>query len=346
MYERLLNEFKNNDLNIISEIKLVEYVNFCIEKNIGKKIKGKTALHHILPKAKLLPFDAFSNLKENSWNGVYLFYKDHYYAHWLLSEAIEHISIISSFCAMHYKDFKLQRVKVEELIGPEQFQIKMEKKTEIINDSMQIIVEYDDIKMTKLERKGKKISKTLNKEIEIDSIVTSKAKLRGKKISKTLNKEIEIDGNTTTISELRATKSADTMKIKNADGLSIYDIKKIKEIETKSQIIEFEGKQITLAKKHSILSARTRSYKQNEINTNISLAKIKKGVVFDIYYKDKLILENVPYLYINKNYQSLKGLKNKSNLRGKYMYFWVEEKPFMDTYSTVEDLLTEISKII
>jgi len=346
MTGKFLSIIYGTSLKVISKERLIEYIEFCLEKNLGKRIKGKSALHHILPRAKNLPFGDYSNLKENEWNGVHLLHKDHYYAHWLLTESIEHISILSSFCAMHFKDIKLERISKEMLIDGDLFQEKMEKRVELFNENMNMIVEHEGELLSKYEIIGKKVSKALNKEIEVDGIITTTAQVRGKKLSKTLNKEIEVDGIITTLGCMRAEKSAKTMNIKDSNGLSIYDIKKIKEKETKSAIIEFEGVEMTLARKYSILSARSRKKKQNEINKNVSLAKMKKGFIFDIYYKDKLIISNVPYLYINKNYQTLKGLTSFSKLVGKYKFFWVVKKPFNENFASVEELKNKIGKII
>ena len=65
MVHKILNEFKNSGINIISEKKLVEYVNFCLNNNQNKRISGKTSHHHILPQSKSC-FPQFSDLK-SSW---------------------------------------------------------------------------------------------------------------------------------------------------------------------------------------------------------------------------------------------------------------------------------------
>lgn len=108
-------------LNVINDKKLIEYVDFCIEKNQQKRIKHKTSYHHILPKAKTLPFGEFSNLKENDWNGAHLLFKDHYYAHYILTQAIDEVAILRSFLPMNFQDITNKRIKESELIGKNEY---------------------------------------------------------------------------------------------------------------------------------------------------------------------------------------------------------------------------------
>ena len=64
MKDKILQIFKETKLNIVDENKLEQYIDFCIEKNIQKAIKGKTSYHHILPQAVNLPFTKFSKLTD------------------------------------------------------------------------------------------------------------------------------------------------------------------------------------------------------------------------------------------------------------------------------------------
>ena len=57
-----------------------QYLNFINEKSLDKKIKFKSQIHHILPRAY---FPEFENLSLNSWNSSILFHKDHLHAHYL-----------------------------------------------------------------------------------------------------------------------------------------------------------------------------------------------------------------------------------------------------------------------
>jgi len=86
---------------------------------------SKSSYHHILPNSL---FEIFSNLSENPWNGTHLLYSDHYYAHWLITEAVQSSKMLSAFCGMHQQDVKNKRIKKEDLIPPLIFQTKLEER--------------------------------------------------------------------------------------------------------------------------------------------------------------------------------------------------------------------------
>lgn len=146
--EMILNQFYK--LNCIKDYKVLEeYVDFCLEYDNKETIKGKTANHHILPMSKNLPFYKFSKLNKNPWNKSVLFHKDHYYAHYLLYKAIDHYSIIYSFCAMHNKDLKLNKIKEEDCIDLEEYQKIFEERNKKISKANKQIVKFEGIEMTK-----------------------------------------------------------------------------------------------------------------------------------------------------------------------------------------------------
>ena len=120
--------FKNTNLKIKCENKLIEYINFCIINNT-ELVKYETAVHHILPQAKNLPFKKDSNLKNNIFNKSILSHKNHYIAHKLLYEAIEHVSIVSAFIAMNNKDKKLKRISETDLISADEYHLAMKERT-------------------------------------------------------------------------------------------------------------------------------------------------------------------------------------------------------------------------
>lgn len=125
MKNKIIKIFTSSGLNIISYDYLEEYVDFCLENN--NYIKGKTSLHHILPKAKNLPFAEYSDVKLNhKWNGVYLTYANHYKAHYILTKAINHYSINFAFMQMHNKDIKNKRLEDCDLINLSDYQIAKE----------------------------------------------------------------------------------------------------------------------------------------------------------------------------------------------------------------------------
>lgn len=119
MRNKLINELKK--LNVKNDDALNRYVDFCLEHNQKHHIKFKTAHHHILPKAKSMPFSEYKNLKEHPWNGTYLLYKDHYIAHYLLVYAVDEIASSRSFLAMKYQEPKLGRVDENEMINAESY---------------------------------------------------------------------------------------------------------------------------------------------------------------------------------------------------------------------------------
>jgi hypothetical protein len=173
--EKIFNEFSN--LKIINKQKLIEYINFCKSQDLGKHIKFKTSHHHILPKAKNLPFIKYKNLIENPWNGVYLLHKDHYVAHHLLAQAIDHISITSSFVAMNNKD-KYLRLDEIDLVTPEEFQIIMERQKKLFSKHSK---ESGLGKRIGLKTKESKMKPFINE----DGNITNTYIENGKKISRT-----------------------------------------------------------------------------------------------------------------------------------------------------------------
>lgn len=47
----IMGEFLKLSDNIINKENLEKYIEFCLEKDVKNKIKGKTTSHHILPMA-------------------------------------------------------------------------------------------------------------------------------------------------------------------------------------------------------------------------------------------------------------------------------------------------------
>ena len=212
MKNKILQEFLNSNLKIKSPEKLEQYIQFCLKNNYGEKIKYKTSYHHILPKAESC-FPEYKNLKIYSWNGSHLYYADHYYAHWLLSEAIDDYSILSSFCAMHNTDVKNGRIEENNLIPPDKFQKKME---ESYSKRKEIMEKVEENGKTKQENALIKRNKTMDntfingkskRKIASDKrLDTINLKENGKKISKALNKKDSKTGKT--IAKLRGEKFA------------------------------------------------------------------------------------------------------------------------------------------
>ena len=115
--EFILSEFSKLGNIIKNQNYLEKYVDFCISKNLSENEYSNSAVHHILPRAKTLPFKTYENLQENPWNKSVLTYYDHYYAHFLLTQAVDHLAVYFSFCKMHNADLKNGRITEEELIN-------------------------------------------------------------------------------------------------------------------------------------------------------------------------------------------------------------------------------------
>ena len=96
-----------NKLEIKSEEYLEEYIEFCLRNSNKDKYD---CIHHILPKSRLLPFERYSNLRENPWNSAYLSYADHFKVHWMLAMAIKHKSISFAFNSMKNTDISNGRI--------------------------------------------------------------------------------------------------------------------------------------------------------------------------------------------------------------------------------------------
>lgn len=181
MKNKILQEFLDSEIIIKSQEKLIQYIDFCIENNQLKRIKGKTSHHHILPQADSLPFTGFSNLKENPWNGTHLSYYNHYYAHWLFTESIDDYGQLHAFTAMHNSDIKNGRINEEDLIAEEEFQIKMEERSKKHR-------EWYKNNTNKVTNTMEKVKKTMSKKyINNEGKITTKYAERGLLCSKTKN---------------------------------------------------------------------------------------------------------------------------------------------------------------
>lgn len=287
-----------SNLNIKCLIKLERYIDFCINNNLNNKIKAKTSYHHILPASKNMPFIQFSNLKENDWNGTHLTYANHCYSHWLLYEAINHQSVVFSFCAMHYKDFTLKRIKEEDLLPPEIVQECMENRSIHHKEWLNTLGEDG---LTNIERRVKNTvlsEETLKKKSDRMKGGNNIVHIPGvlEKILKTKSDTI-IDGkNMHTVSAERAAKTM----IEN--GIYIKSSEKHKE--TLKTIIEFEGKMMSMNEKLGIERSRR------------EIIKGKKFVIRDVFNKDLEI-----YTYHNIVASISTSLPNfsKENYLGKHL---------------------------
>ncbi len=170
--QKIYDKFLGANLKIISYKKLEEYIKFCTRNNVGSRERGKSSLHHILPQAENLPFEEYSNLRNNPWNGSHLSYANHYIAHSLLALSINHPSILIAWYYMNNFDFKLGRIEAPKtLIGSTQYQILMEANSLRISNINKSKSHIDSRQKTMLiigedglngyQRNGIKISKAL-----------------------------------------------------------------------------------------------------------------------------------------------------------------------------------------
>jgi len=241
LHQKILNKFQNSNIKIKSLDKLNEYITYCIDNNQNERILNedgysKSSLHHILPKAKDC-FPEYKDLNINNWNGTHLLYKDHYYAHWLITEAIDSYSQLFAFCQMHNQDIKLDRITESDLIPTDKFQEKMEERArnhsewfknnpEKVNIiSKKISQWYKDNPDVDLEAKEKR-SRTVNSEEWKESV----GKNAIEKYSKTMQ---EIDENGISKATIRAKKAAETMKVETESGKTIREIATEKSIQTR-----------------------------------------------------------------------------------------------------------------
>ena len=146
---------KFNILNCVKNYeKLNEYINFCLDRSLPEKIKGETSTHHILPVAKSLPFQRYKNLKLNDWNKSELSYYDHYYAHYLLYLAIDHISIVYAFCCMHNKDIVNGRITKDDLIPKDVFRTIYKDRNMNISKFQRELIYFEGELMSRSRKVG------------------------------------------------------------------------------------------------------------------------------------------------------------------------------------------------
>lgn len=140
---------------------LKEYIIFCLVNDRLCAEKGVTSHHHILPKCgKANTFHDVLNLTYHPWNGAHLTFYHHYYAHFLLTKAINNRSIRYSFIMMHFKDHANARIRTDDLIDEQTFNTIMKQRNEDISTQQLTKIHYNGeliskAKLTALCRKPK-----------------------------------------------------------------------------------------------------------------------------------------------------------------------------------------------
>ena len=303
LHQQILNKFLNSNIKIKSLDRLNEYILYCIENNQNEPIKGKTSYHHILPKADSC-FPEFKNLKVNKWNGTHLYYSEHYYAHWLLTEAISNYGQLEAFCKMHNMDIKLGRIIESDLISPEEFQEKMEERSvehsqwyrdnpekvkERNNKRLISMKKTDENGVSIFEKTGKKISTTKSSKKWKDEVGNNAVKNRLQKMS-------ELNENGESMFDISAKKANNTKRQVDENGVSIFE-KTGKKISTtksskkwKDEVgVEQRKKQSnTLNSKEWIESVGIEKVKK--IKESKKQNSIKKYGLYDVYTDTNLLL--------------------------------------------------------
>ena len=108
---------------------LQEYITFCMCNNT-KRVKYKTAEHHILPKSD---FPEYKDFATHKWNKSILRHEDHYIAHYLLAKAIKSKEMSYAFYAMNNQETKLRNFD-KILEHSSEYQIIMEEALQYMSD--------------------------------------------------------------------------------------------------------------------------------------------------------------------------------------------------------------------
>jgi hypothetical protein len=313
------------------------YIDFCISKS--KDRKSKSSSHHILPRAKNLPFKNFSNLLENPWNRSELSYYDHYYAHFLLAKAIDHISISSAFVAMHKKDLKLFRITEDQLVEKSEFEKIYRERNKKISEWRLAKIETDHglisrashiqrLKIYTPEQKSRMRARVVgnnnpvHKHGVVDKILLKKLTtyIDGKNLNTisaeraaiTMKKEIIIDGDITTIYRENGKKLSKTLKqTVIINGLSIS--KSALRAKTKQRSSIFLGKW------YKVKSALDESYEE------VLAAIHVRGVCANL--ESKTVAN-----YLGKSKFGKTMFRNKPNLIGLYCEIYEPTPEYRNLY--------------
>jgi len=210
----ILKIFKEESLNIIDEVKLIEYIDFCNKHDKKKHTKFETELHHILPKSI---FKDYTNLSKNTWNGSYLTYQDHYNAHELLCLAIKDYRIFKSLEATRNKN-RFGEIEDSMLYA------SLKKQASIMHSKyMNEMIEYEGKKIKRSEYNMRNFSNYITSEVEINGVKTTRAKEIGKKSMNTLKENLtEYNGVIMTRLEARQIKRAESAR-KNGKWYKLFN---------------------------------------------------------------------------------------------------------------------------
>lgn len=295
MFDEILAIFRESNIRIKSLNYLIEYIKFCLNNDEGcKKVNSKnyslTSYHHILPSAL---FPNYKKLSENSWCGAHLTFYNHYYAHWLLANALNEYSQTHAFICMHIRDVKNGRIAKSELISKEEVNFLMCKRATLQLEFESRIINTEFGVMTNKEYASKKASilkQSLNWKNSIGKEQVTKF------IKTVLTPKLDEAGKETSLSKEIAKKSATTMRKifldEDSNETTIYKLASKKCAETKSKIfLDEDGKETNIYKE----SGKKLSHKLNltfidinGIETTLakergkSCSKTKNKIVFGV----------------------------------------------------------------
>ena len=261
---------------ITNDEKLKEYINFCLSNNTNKAIKLTTSYHHILPVSKQLPFEEFKVLSENLWNGSHLTYYNHYYAHYLLQQAINHPSILYAFTTMHHKDSKIRRIKEDELIDSAIFNELMKARNQNIKEEKLSLVLHEGSLITRAKQIG------LTRVLSEETLKGFSERMSG--ANNIVNQEGVVD-------KIRNTKSTTKIDGKNLDTISAERAA----ITMKQEFLDSEGKVTTQYKENG--KKISEFYKEEVILSDGTITT--KGELRGIEHRKKLQAKSQMYLIKN-----------------------------------------------
>lgn len=185
MKNKIIEEFTKRNLAIKNISKLNEYVEFCLGNRVPY-IKFETNNHHILPKAKSLPFEEFIN---SEWNLVNLTLSDHLIAHSILNEAVEHFAIITSLSLLE----KINKTQTKETL-----KVRSKLQSNYMNEE----VEIRGVLKSRGKHRGNNISKGIKcSEQVIKGREKRKLLINSDKWKNTIGKECNIKHSKTINSE-------------------------------------------------------------------------------------------------------------------------------------------------
>jgi len=326
-HDKILNIFTSSTVKIKDLDKLKEYITFCIENDEEQRLLDEdgyslTSHHHILPRADTLPFNDYTNLKSNSWNGTHLTYKNHYTAHHILVYALDTFATHEAFTKMNSTDVKKGRLKESDLIGADEFNRLMIERGRLHSEwhHKEIILE-DGTVSTNTKETGKKISKTTTTPYtDENGIKTTLAKEQGKKSSKT--------------------------KQSNTWWDNIKDSTMFKRNETIQNIIIFEGFKITIKEKNRINMKRTKLLKTKRFNlyNNKNELILENTIKQELDKISKALFKSTKENYLGKSINSKLNLNrlNKLHLIG---YYVIEKPSFLKQGISIKiDELIELTE--